>query len=62
VLADLLRCLRTAKDKQWSVAEVQAGLKPVRENAELVALEVQDQAPATIDTCDLDSLAAQLES
>ena len=62
VLADLLRCLKTAKDKQWSVAEVQAALKPVRESAELVALEFQGQAAAAIDTCDLASLAAALQA
>lgn len=60
VLADLLRCLKTAKDKQWSVAEVQAALRLIRENAEQVALEFQGQAAAAIDTCDLASLASAL--
>jgi hypothetical protein len=62
VLADLLRCLRTAKEKQWSVAEVNAGLKPVRETAEQVVVEFRGQAAAAVDTCDLNSLAAQLQS
>lgn len=61
VVADLLRSLKTAKDKQWSVAEVQTALRPVRENAERVALEFQGQPAAAIDTCDLASLAAELQ-
>jgi hypothetical protein len=62
VLADLLRCLKTAKDKQWSVAEVQAGLKLIRDNAELTALEFQGQAAGAIDSCDLASVAAALQA
>ncbi len=60
VLADLLRCLKKAKDEHWNVAEVQAGLRPVREKAKQVAVEFQVQAGVAIDPCDLTSLADAL--
>ena len=59
-LLDLVRCLNRAKNEQWSVAEVQAALRPVREKAEQAAVEFQGHAAAAIDTCDLASLAVEL--
>jgi len=62
VLADLLRCLKKAKAKKWSVAEVQVSLKPVRETAIRMALEYQWKASGANDGCNLARLADGLQN
>jgi hypothetical protein len=60
ILADLMRCLKKAKHKQWSAKKVQTALRPVRQNAEQVAVEFQAQPSCSIGISDLSSLAADL--
>jgi hypothetical protein len=60
VLADMVRCLKKGKRKNWSVKKVQAALDKVRQNAEHVSTEFQVQPSTSFDSSDLASLATKL--